>query len=72
MKAVVVFGVAYSNRAEAAAALENLDEDEIIEVHDIELEASLDLIRRGKIQDAKSISGLFLASEWLKENGDWD
>ena len=49
----------------------DLDEDEIIDVHEIEFEASLDMIRRGDIQDAKSISGLFMASEWLKENKGW-
>ena len=54
------------------SAERNLDEDEIIDVHEIEFEATLDMIRRGDIQDAKSISGLFMASEWLKENGDWD
>jgi len=26
------------------------------------------MLRRGDIQDAKSIAGLFLAFEWLKEN----
>ena len=51
------------------SAERNLDEDEIIDVHEIEFETTLDMIRRGDIQDAKSISGLFMASEWLKENG---
>lgn len=46
----------------------NLDEDEIINVHEIEFEEALHMIRRGDIQDAKSIAGLFLALEWFKAN----
>ena len=49
----------------------NLDEDEIIQEHEVECEEALNMIRRGEIQDAKSIAGLFLAFEWLKENGSW-
>lgn len=44
----------------------HLDEDEIIQVHRIACEAAFDMLRRGDIQDAKSIAGLFLAFEWLK------
>ena len=39
-----------------------LDEDEILEIHPIPFEEVLQMIVRGDIQDAKSISGLFLAS----------
>ena len=46
----------------------NLDKDEIIQVHEVECEEAFHMIRRGEIQDAKSIAGLFLAFEWLKEN----
>lgn len=46
----------------------HLDEDEIIQEHEVECEEALSMIRRGEIQDAKSIAGLFLAFEWLKEN----
>jgi 8-oxo-dGTP pyrophosphatase MutT (NUDIX family) len=46
----------------------HLDQDEIINVHEVEFSDALDMIRRGEIQDAKSIAGLFLASDWLKEN----
>ena len=49
----------------------HLDEDEIIQEHEVECEEALNMIRRGEIQDAKSIAGLFLAFEWLKENGNW-
>ncbi len=46
----------------------HLDIDEIIEVHEVECQEALQMIKRGVIQDAKSIAGLFLAFEWLKEN----
>jgi ADP-ribose pyrophosphatase len=46
----------------------HLDEDEIIQVHRVACEEAFDMLRRGDIQDAKSIAGLFLAFEWLKEN----
>jgi 8-oxo-dGTP pyrophosphatase MutT (NUDIX family) len=46
----------------------HLDKDEIIQVHEVEYEKALHMIKRGEIQDAKSIAGLFLAFEWLKEN----
>ena len=49
-------------------AEKNPDEDEIINVHEIKFEEALNMIRRGDIQDAKSIAGLFLAFEWLKAN----
>jgi ADP-ribose pyrophosphatase len=45
----------------------HLDADEIIQVHEVECQEALQMIRRGVIQDAKSIAGLFLAFDWLKE-----
>ena len=45
-----------------------LDPDEIIEVHEIALQEALDMIEEGKIQDAKSIAGLLLASKWMAKN----
>ena len=47
-------------------AQQNLDKDEIINVHEIGFNKALEMIKRGEIQDAKSISGLFLASDRLK------
>jgi ADP-ribose pyrophosphatase len=44
----------------------NLDKDEIINVHEVEFNEALEMIRRGEIQDAKSIAGLFLAFDRLK------
>jgi ADP-ribose pyrophosphatase len=48
------------------SAERDLDEDEIIQVHRVACEDALAMLRRGDIQDAKSIAGLFLALEWLK------
>jgi len=53
-----------------AAALkpdrQQLDKDEIINVHEIEFKEALEMIKRGEIQDAKSITGLYLAFDRLK------
>jgi ADP-ribose pyrophosphatase len=50
-------------------AEQDLDKDEIINVHEVEFEEALEMIKRGEIQDSKSIAGLFLANNRLKENG---
>jgi 8-oxo-dGTP pyrophosphatase MutT (NUDIX family) len=47
-------------------ARQSLDKDEIIHVHTIEFNEALEMIRSGKIQDAKSIAGLFLAFDRLR------
>ena len=47
-------------------AQQNLDNDEILNVHEIGFNKALKMIQQGEIQDAKSISGLFLASDQLK------
>ena len=49
-------------------AEQHLDEDEIIRVQEVEFRDALEMIGYGEIQDAKSIAGLFLASQWLKSN----
>jgi ADP-ribose pyrophosphatase len=46
-------------------AAQNLDEDEIIEVHRIAFDEAMAMIQRGTIQDAKTICGLFLAQQFL-------
>ena len=46
-------------------ARQNLDQDEIINVHEIEFNQALEMIKRGEIRDAKSIAGLFLARNRL-------
>ncbi|MGD8211527.1 MAG: NUDIX hydrolase [Desulfobacterales bacterium] len=48
------------------SAERDLDEDEIIQVHRVACQDALAMLRRGDIQDAKSIAGLFLALDWLK------
>ena len=47
-------------------ARQQLDKDEIINVHEIEFKETLEMIKRGEIQDAKSITGLYLAFDRLK------
>jgi len=45
-------------------AEQNLDTDEIINVHDVGFSEAIEMIKTGEIQDAKSITGLFLALNW--------
>ncbi len=47
---------------------QDLDRDEIINVHEVDYREAIEMIKTGKIQDAKSIAGLFLAFNRLKEN----
>ena len=47
-------------------AEQDLDKDEIIHVHEIEFSEAMEMITRGEIQDAKSLTGLLLASELLE------
>ena len=49
-------------------AEQDLDEDEIIRVHKVKFSEAVEMIENGKIQDAKSISGLYMALNWLKRN----
>jgi ADP-ribose pyrophosphatase len=46
-------------------AQQKLDADEMLNVHSIKFNDALQMILRGEISDGKTISGLFLASEWL-------
>jgi ADP-ribose pyrophosphatase len=48
-----------------AQTSQNLDEDELVEVHIVDFDEAIDMIHRGKIQDGKTIAGLFLADRWL-------
>lgn len=54
--------------ADLKPAQQNLDKDEMLNVHAVELKKALKMIVRGEIYDGKTISGLFLASNWLKKN----
>jgi ADP-ribose pyrophosphatase len=47
---------------------QNLDEDEVIQVQTLDFLKAFEMIGNGEIQDAKSIVGLFLASQWLESN----
>ena len=43
-------------------AVQNLDRDEMLDVHEIDMDEALKMIAKGKIIDSKTISGLYLAS----------
>ena len=45
----------------------NLDDDEMISVHEIKFDTAVEMIKNGEIQDSKTITSLYLASIWLKE-----
>ena len=51
---------------EMKAAQQNLDQDEMLNVHTVNFDDALDMIQRGEIRDSKTISGLYLAYNWLK------
>ena len=46
-------------------AQQELDDDEMINVHKMDLSEAMQMILAGEISDGKTISGLFLASHWL-------
>lgn len=50
-------------------AAQHLDADEMIDVHKMRLSKALQMIPAGEISDGKTISGLFLASQWLNGKG---
>lgn len=41
---------------------QNLDADELLSVHRIDLRQALEMVQSGEIQDAKTLSGLYLAA----------
>ena len=45
---------------------QNLDRDEVIEVHRFPFRKTLDMVERGIIRDGKTICGLFLARAWME------
>ncbi|MBW2428049.1 MAG: NUDIX hydrolase [Deltaproteobacteria bacterium] len=49
-------------------AAQNLDQDEIINVHEVEFSEAIEMIKMGEIQDAKSITGLYLTLNRLNGN----
>jgi ADP-ribose pyrophosphatase len=54
--------------SELKPAKQDLDADEMLNVHKMELSKALQMILNGEIQDGKTISGLFLAFNWLQKN----
>ncbi len=49
------------------ASQQNLDQDELLNVHTVNFDEALEMIRRGEIRDSKTISGLYLAYHWLQD-----
>lgn len=49
-------------------AQQNLDTNEIIDVHKIKLSTALKMIYNGEINDGKTVSGLLLAAHYLKQS----
>jgi ADP-ribose pyrophosphatase len=54
--------------SELKSAEQNLDDDEMLNVHQLKLEDALQMIVKGEIADGKTISGLYLAYHRLKQN----
>jgi len=49
-------------------AEQNLDVDEVLDVHQVSFEKAVQMIEKGQIQDSKTISGLYYTSLWLKRS----
>ncbi len=49
-------------------ARQNLDRDEILHVHEVRFDEAVKMVQRGEIEDAKTLSGLFMASLWLSRD----
>jgi len=65
---------AYSNErihmflaSDLAPAEQDLDKDEVLDVHEVPLGEAVRMIHEGAIQDSKTISGLFMATHRLRE-----
>ena len=48
-------------------AKQHLDQDELLEVHEVPFDDALLMIKNNEIQDAKTISGLFMANLRMKD-----
>jgi ADP-ribose pyrophosphatase len=53
--------------ANLVSSEQKLDKDEMLNVHKVKIDDAIEMIHAGKIQDGKTIAGLFLATHWLKE-----
>ena len=47
---------------------QNLDDDEMLKVHQVKFKEALQMIWKGEINDGKTISGLFMALKWFQKN----
>ena len=45
-------------------AKQDLEDDELLDVHDLRFDDAIQMIYKGEIQDAKTIAGLFMAMHW--------
>ncbi len=45
---------------------QNLDKDEVLEVHKLKVTDVLEMIRKGEIKDSKTIASIFMATLWIK------
>jgi len=52
------------------SAEQNLDSDEMLNVHNIRFSEAVEMIHRGDIQDSKTIAGIFLATHSLNQQED--
>jgi len=50
-------------------AEQNLDKDEVLDVHEVKFQEALTMIERGDIQDGKTICGLFMAMNRMPGDG---
>jgi ADP-ribose pyrophosphatase len=53
--------------ADLVPAEQDLDKDEVLDVHEVSLGKAVEMIHEGAIQDSKTISGLFMVTNWLRE-----
>jgi 8-oxo-dGTP pyrophosphatase MutT (NUDIX family) len=53
---------------ELVPAEQHLDQDEMLDVNKINFQEAMKMIHRREIRDGKTISGLFMAWDWLKKN----
>lgn len=45
---------------------QDLDEDEVLDVHRFKVRDVMEMIRRGEIKDSKTIASIFMATLWIK------
>ena len=54
--------------SQLSAGKQNLDTNEVIEIHRIKMSSALEMIYNGEIRDGKTVSGLLLAAAYLKRS----